>query len=689
MVKKVVVILSLIIICALWRGVSTLPDAAAQKMPGSGTKQIDYSKFQHSSHAGLVGGVLKKTQSQELKCDYCHLNPTQDQPVVTGYPNEKPGSKITHSSCIDCHSMAGRPEYPDMCLICHSTKPLDEMKKNVRVFPNPKSGPNSQFYDYFSHSDHAGYYKSSKTFKELYKDKTKFKQKDNFECASCHEVNQQPVTVGSVQFAKGVKERAPGHKECFVCHFNEKEVDKTSKTFATSCVGCHVEVKKPKGMGSELAVLWFDRMIVNTEFNPAKPPQKPGPKPTPPPPFNHQAHLGDYDDNPKGKFGKDEFGKPLKNVFKQGTDSCLICHETGKSALTRSDFYTENKKTLNKQPAASSCVPCHDSDMQKKIGGAVTLESATCNKCHSLQTIKARKGVELPPPSHFRDPIPVALDTLAKAPPSPAAPTPPTPTPAPTPAPTPTPKPPETTNPAPKPTEVPVSTPKPTTAPAPTPTPPVTTVVTPVVTPAPAPTPAPPTPSPAPTPSPSTAAPAPTPAKPGGPVKPTPTGVIKLGDPKFSDQWGQHAKWGVVENFNHGDHTKPKYSDKCEDCHHTNKDSKVEEVLTCLSCHKGPDHPDTANKGGGVNVEDAYHGVPDSAKVPKAGCIECHKRYRDKDPNSKAPVKSPCSGCHTEKAARLDPRLMRPRRDDWVTANIAALARWMRSSRANSVASLR
>ena len=94
---------------------------------------------------------------------------------------------------------------------------------------------------------------------DLFKDKTKFKEKDNFECAACHDENPQPVTVGGVQFAKGIKERAPGHTECFVCHFNEKEVDKTSKTFATNCVGCHNLDKKEKGTGSELAVLWFDR----------------------------------------------------------------------------------------------------------------------------------------------------------------------------------------------------------------------------------------------------------------------------------------------------------------------------------------------------------------------------------------------------------------------------------------------
>src|SRR5215475_8651250 len=388
MFKKVTLILSLISIFVLWRGVSMLPDAAAQKPPGAsqpgrtsakGTnKLINYSKFQHSSHAGMVGGVLKQTKSQELKCNYCHQDPTPDDPKVTGYPNSKPGSKITHSACIACHLMAGRPEYPEMCLICHSTKPLAEMKNNVRAFPNLVSGPKSQFYDHYSHSGHAGYFKGSETYKEIFKDKSKFKrpvgsEKDRFECAACHEENPEPVKVGGLEFAKGVKERAPGHKECFVCHFNEKEVDKTSKTFATNCIGCHVEVKKPKGIGSELAALWFDRMIVNTEFNPARPPQKPGAKPTLPIPFDHKKHLDDYDDNPKGKFGKDEQGKPLKNVFKQGTNSCLICHETGKTANIRSDFYTQFSKSMNRQPAASSCVPCHDSDMQKKIVGAVTL----------------------------------------------------------------------------------------------------------------------------------------------------------------------------------------------------------------------------------------------------------------------------------------------------------------------------
>jgi len=682
MVKKVTLILSLISVCALWRGASMLPEAAAQKMPGAqmpgsgqprrdkarGTKQINYSKFQHSSHAGMVGGVLKQSKSQELKCDYCHQDPTPEEPMVTGYPNSKPGSKVTHSACIACHLMAGRPEYPEMCLICHSTKPLLEMKNNVRQFPNPTSGPNSQFYDHYSHSGHAGYFKGSETYKEIFKDKSKFKrpvgsEKDRFECAACHEENPQPVKVGGMEFAKGIKERAPGHKECFVCHFNEKEVDKKSPTFALNCVGCHNLNSKPKGMGSELAALWFNREIVNTEFNPAKPPQKDGKKAKPPAPFNHEAHMGEYDDTKDKRYGK-------------GTQSCLICHETGKTAASRSDFFNEFKKTTSKQPSAGSCIPCHQSEMQKNIGGAVTLETAKCSLCHSLQTIKARgaKGVALPPPSHFRaqPPPPVLAGTLAQnntpaqpAPEPPSKPEPATPEPAPTPTP-------------PTPTPAPDPTPKAETPKAETPTPAPTT---------PAPNPTGETAAPASTLTPPTPSPAPEPAA-SGARKPEPTGVVRLGDPKaeFGDQWGQHAKWGVVENFNHGDHTKPKYSEKCEDCHHTNKDSKNEVVLRCLTCHQGPDSPVTASKGGGVTVEDAYHGVPDSEKAPKAGCIECHKRYRDKNPDSKAPIKSPCSGCHTEKTARLDPRLIRPRRDDWVTGNIAALTRWMRSSPAPAMA---
>jgi hypothetical protein len=168
-------------------------------------------------------------------------------------------------------------------------------------------------------------------------------------------------------------------------------------------------------------------------------------------------------------------------------------------------------------------------------------------------------------------------------------------------------------------------------------------------------------------------------------------GIVRLGDPKESPHWGQHAKWGVVENFNHGNHTKPNYSERCEDCHHTNKDSRVEEVLKCVTCHKEPDHPDTSKKGGGIDVEQAYHGVKGSTNTAnKAGCIECHRSYRDKKPDTEAPI-SPCSACHTEKQARLDLWWMKPGRDVWHARNwyeedAVALARQFRSLRVSAVA---
>jgi hypothetical protein len=142
---------------------------------------------------------------------------------------------------------------------------------------------------------------------------------------------------------------------------------------------------------------------------------------------------------------------------------------------------------------------------------------------------------------------------------------------------------------------------------------------------------------------------------------------VRLGDTKDSPYWGLHAKWGVVENFDHGTHSKPTYAERCETCHHTNKDAKIELVPKCVSCHKDPGNAETVkNKAGEeIPVEIAYHGNPDN-ETNLAGCIECHRRYRDNHPDSRAPIKSPCSGCHTEKQASLRPGdLRRPARFEW------------------------
>ena len=365
----------LISIILLVAGVSA---QSSQRRSTPPPRRIDYTKFSHTTHKGLVDGVVRKGHPQELNCAYCHQKPTIENPKVTGYPNTKPENNITHSACSDCHSLQGNAEktYPKMCLICHASTRVSEMRKNMRPFPNTTQGAESQFFDNYSHSDHSGYFELSATLKERFKDKTKFKEKDNFECIACHSISSEPMRIAGVEFAPGVKATAPGHAACLVCHFNGKEVPAKRSSFATNCVGCHAIEKKAKGAGSERAVLWFAREIIVPELNAVQPGAKPLKA------FSHKTH--------EEAVGAD-------------TKSCLECHATGKRSEKRSDFFAADRRTQEKQPRAGNCVECHRKEMQQKIEGAVTLQSVKCSYCHTLQTIRERggRGVELPPPSHF------------------------------------------------------------------------------------------------------------------------------------------------------------------------------------------------------------------------------------------------------------------------------------------------
>ncbi|MGH9802725.1 MAG: multiheme c-type cytochrome [Blastocatellia bacterium] len=374
--------------------------------------RIDYSKFKHSSHAGTLK-ASRKGDLQQLDCAYCHGALTKDNPdVVKGYPSRKHGLKnaTTHSACLDCHAMTGRDAItegtlPAMCLICHQTPSLVEMRKNLRPFPNPNVAE-SQFFDFYSHADHAEYFKASGTFKERFKDKEKFKEEDNFECAACHAMNRENIviakTVAKTQFAPGAKESRPGHPECFICHFNEKEMAKEKPFFAANCEACHAPEKEEAGKGSEPAVHRFVRQIVNSENNPAKP-AKPGEEPTVP--FSHKSHLIEDDDD-----------KSAKKCLDCQTQKCLECHVTAKKAVKRSDFFLEDNETKEKQPRAAGCIQCHNADqqMQQKIEGPIKLETSKCSYCHSLQTIKDRaaSGAQLPPPSHFGKKTAIALPPI-------------------------------------------------------------------------------------------------------------------------------------------------------------------------------------------------------------------------------------------------------------------------------------
>jgi hypothetical protein len=649
--KRLTTLLFLIFAAVLWRGMDLLPDATAQRQrPGGPSK---YSDFKHSSHVGRVKSLIIANKQVELDCAYCHGTAARDKRgkdqhdiEMIGYPSRKFArmTEKTHSACTECHADTGGRIELAMCLICHtSTTPNPRtMRTNIRSFPHLAPNGASEFYDLYSHGEHVAFFEEFVMQTPL-KDQMKFfdpkadaktnkgLDKNKFECAACHTMNAAPVTVAKVNFAAGVKESTPGHPDCFVCHFDPKIVappkpDKPNpkNTFATNCSGCHQEAAKPiknnrPVKGSELAVLFFARQIVNTELNPVRPGVKP------PLPFSHKTH--------------DE------NVGKTTTD-CLSCHATGKTANTRSDFFLADPKSLEKQPLAGSCIDCHKKEMQTKIEGAVTLESAKCNYCHALQTVRdfGAKGVSLPPPNHFMKkgaPAPTP-QTIAQVTTPAATPAPPNPTPAPTPAPQPA-----------------AVTPKPT--PTPTPTAPAAT---------PTPTPEPPKPTPAPTPAPAAATPAPaatgatTPKKTSTP-KPLP-GKLLLGDPATLPK-----DWTLTRDatgFDHNTHIQPTYSKNCQECHHTNEDARNEVVEKCSDCHF-PEGMESKGRSK-INMKDAYHGIPDGSPTINAGCIECHKKYYEKNPNKdQIGPTTKCAACHNGQISNLDPsRAPRTRRlaEQWM-----------------------
>ncbi|MBO0720986.1 MAG: cytochrome c3 family protein, partial [Blastocatellia bacterium] len=634
-----------------------------------------------------------------------------------------------------------------MCTICHEKISVNqqEMKTNMRLFTNPDGGGVSQFYDFYSHAEHEGYYESFAAQTSL-KDRFKFYDgkkdakankgldKKKFECLTCHVVTPAPSNAGKFDFKPGVKMSFPAHPECWICHFDPKIVappkgDKPNpkNTFATNCEGCHRSTGAPLKngrpvKGSEQAPLWFARLIVNNELEP----QNPGTKPMLP--MSHKTHD-------KALISGDPNFKNLDNY-------CMACHVTGKTANTVSDFYLEDRKSKENQPSAQNCAACHQKDMEKKlgkekkIGGAVTIESAKCDYCHSLQTIRlfeSRGMKELPPDNHFfkkpgQPVLAMAMKTGDTAPPAvtpvAAVSTKPEPAPAPTPAAAVTDSAKEETQtasasgdkpaeivaeakpePAPAPTPATAATeskPEPAPAPAPAPEPAKTaTAPTPAPTPEPsatvakapeaAATPAPkaepaaesPKPEPAPTPEPpkndvaaaAPAAAAPAAAAAGGKLSALGTPykafkgkgmaqmmpkLPKLGDKKDSPHWGLDEKWGVVENFDHETHITPKYSKSCEDCHHTEKDTRADMQLgmvpNCVYCHMetgNAENPKNKN-GEEIDVKIGYHGNPDN-QSNNAGCIECHRRYYDAHPDAeqKAPT-STCAGCHQEKTGSLD-----------------------------------
>ncbi len=249
MTKRIITLFFLILAFALWRGTELVNQVVAQKKRGA--IKVDYSKFKHSSHEGVVKSLIIRNQNYNLDCAYCHGDAVKDKlgkdrhDIGTiGYPSHKNGSEseIVHSACVECHAFTGPAIERKMCTICHDTLTFNQqdMKTNLRRFTNPDGGGISQFYDYYSHSEHEGYYDSFITSTPL-KDKMKFYDakkdakanrgldKSKFECMSCHVMTPAPITVGNIEFKPGVKMSAPSHPECWICHFDPKIVPPPKK----------------------------------------------------------------------------------------------------------------------------------------------------------------------------------------------------------------------------------------------------------------------------------------------------------------------------------------------------------------------------------------------------------------------------------------------------------------------------
>lgn len=624
--KRLTVILFFAFVAALLYSDSLLPTTTlSAHAQGRGAAQSKYAKFTHASHAGEVR-VPGTNKTQNLDCAYCHTL-TKEKQVIGAFPNTKPGDNKTHSACTDCHAFTGRQAvtsgvFPAMCLICHSKNEtaVTRMKTNLLTFPNAKV-VESEFGDLFSHKSHKDYL-------------------DKFDCSQCHMVNKEPVTVVAAKFDKGTVMSSPSHPQCFTCHFDEKTITKKNPTYALNCIGCHADMNpKPDAKGKKppkppaQAVHFFVRQVIDPV--------------TPEKPFSHEDHSSD------GTVKGVSINNGVKGKVSNQTKECLSCHLTGMTAEKRADFFLD-PKTKAAQPVingckdcapVNGCLNCHQRNAAQKIEGAVKLETSKCTYCHSVPMMKAKAASGLPPASHLGQTAAPAT-SATPATPTPATPKPDTKPPA-KPAAT-------TTKPEPKP---PAPANKPEVKAEPKPAPATTSTVQPSAKPDNPPPAASPSVSKTEPPKQATVTPPATPVlTPTNPPaaattrQPLPT-QMKLGDPKVSKEWGLDAKWGLVE-FDHTTHVKPSYAERCEVCHHTNKDARNEAVAKCTSCHLAVGNPKNPQSKGGeeVDVKLAYHGDPANEKN-NAGCIVCHQRTKETKPDANAPTK--CAECHELKNAGL------------------------------------
>ena len=291
--------------------------AAAPADQSPAKQPVDYNRFTHQSHLGLIK-VPNTNFARDLKCESCHERPSdreiESSIIETTDRNKKLGLKFPgHKACVDCHVVQFTTKPQQTCVICHKTDQGLIARPPQRDFP--KRYDFNAFFDAKQHELHVTY---------------KLADGKQLECAYCHKPTQKAlaVTIGS-------------HPECYVCHAPGSFDDKAK--VKNNCVVCHTQrlTSRPEP---------FEAKLESRAYG-AK--------------FSHAEHVkymsctechsiqGGYNQNSPTSPRVKEHNTSAQT----GGRGCFSCHD-GKQRYGRAVFSGDNAQT---------CVRCHNTKGEPKV----------------------------------------------------------------------------------------------------------------------------------------------------------------------------------------------------------------------------------------------------------------------------------------------------------------------------------
>jgi len=194
------------------RGQQSKPSPSPTATPAQ-TAPINYEKFTHKSHLGVVTVPPGTVQAHELKCDSCHdqrdlmkdLVPTTDR-------NKQEKLKFPgHKACVECHIQQFVAKTPQTCTICHDAGQGLTARPPQRDFPRRYDF--NAFFDAKQHETHAAY---------------KLPNGQSTNCNFCHQQSPKPALLGIA-----------AHNECYVCHSPTSSDQKAAQK--SGCIVCHTQ----------------------------------------------------------------------------------------------------------------------------------------------------------------------------------------------------------------------------------------------------------------------------------------------------------------------------------------------------------------------------------------------------------------------------------------------------------------